>query len=213
MKIKNFTLAAVAVSVMAFIFYSCSPITLTSWKNPKENQKVSHIVIWGMFNKIEYEKPFEQAVAGYFNQKKLKAVEANTILTFGEKYELTTLEKKFDSIGADGILIVTYTGTDKTRDYVPASATIYPDYYYSYYGFYSWGYPMWGPGYSVTTGGYWTTTTVVNLRANLYDNSDNTLLWTAQIAVTDPQYVDEASYGVAEKIYSDWLNNQLISRK
>jgi hypothetical protein len=213
MKMRNFTIFAVVASAMIILITSCNPITLTSWKNPKENIKVSNVVVWGMFDKIEYQKPFEQAVANYFNKRGLKTLEGISFLDPTKKYQLPELEKKFDSIGAEGILIVSYTGTDKTQNYVPATTTYYPDYYYSYYGYYSWGYPMWGPGYgAVTTGGYWATTTVVKLRANLYDNADNQLLWTAEISIENPQYVDEVSYALAEKIYTDWVYNQLISK-
>ena len=197
----------------SFIIMSCDPITMTSWKNPKENTKVSNIVVWAMFDKIEYQKPFEQGVANYFNNKGLKTVEGLTFLSPVKKYELPDLEKKFDSIGAEGILIVTYVGTDKTENYVPVTTTLYPDYYYSYYGYYAWGYPMYGPGYgAVTTGGYFATTTVVKLRANLYGNSDNQLLWTSEISLENPEYVDQVSYALAQKIYTDWIYCKLIGK-
>jgi hypothetical protein len=53
----------------------------------------------------------------------------------------------------------------------------------------------------------------VNLRANLYANSDNALLWTAAVSITDPEHVDQVSYGIAEKIFSDWMANGLIVKK
>ena len=208
---KIFSGIGLMTIAMAFLFTACSPVTLTSWTNPKETQKISKVAVWAMFNKLEYAKPFEQYAANLFNSKGLKSVEALSYINPDKKYELPTLEKIFDSIGADAILIVTYKGTDKTENYVPPSTTVYPDYYYNYYGYYSWGYPMYSPGYNVvTTGGYWTTTSVVNLRANLYANANNALLWTADITITDPNYVDEVSLQVASSIYTDWKNNGLI---
>lgn len=215
MKKQFTTIAGLMVITIVFLLSACAPsVTLTSWKNPKENQAISSVIVYGMFEKLEYQKPFEQTVASYLQNKGLKVIEACTILRPQVKYQKQELVRIFDSLGTDGVLIVTYTGTDKTEDYVPPTTTAYPDYYFSYYNYYSWGYPMYAPGYNVvTTGGYWTTTTVVNLRANLYHTSNSNLLWTAQIAATDPKYVDEVSMNIASQIYSDWVKNQLVKTK
>jgi hypothetical protein len=164
-----------------------------------------------MFDKLEYQRPFEQYATAYLNNKGFKAMESLKFLAPGKKYDLTTLEKKFDSLGVDGILVVTYKGTDKSETYVPPSTTVYPDYYYNYYNYYDWGYPMYGPGANVvTTGGYWATTSVINLHANLYSNTDNGLLWTAEISITDPEYIDQISENIASHIYSDWQKSGLL---
>ena len=83
--------------------------------------------------------------------------------------------------------------------------------YYNYYNYYAWGYPYYAPGAAVVTnGGYWVTTSTVNLTANLYANSDNALLWTGEISVSDPSYIDEASYEIIGSMYADWLTNGLL---
>jgi hypothetical protein len=215
-KMKNKLTGLFGILTIAVILFATScttPVTLTSWKNPKEAQVVSKIAVWGMFDKLEYQKTFEQSVVGYFKSKGLDAVQALSILQPGIKYQLPELEKKFDSINADGILIVTYKGTDKTETYVPQTTTVYPDYYYSYYGYYSWGYPMYGPGATVvTSGGYWNVTHIINLQANLYGNSNNDLLWTGTITVTDPEYIDQASYAVGAAMYEDLMKNGLLKK-
>jgi len=210
---KTFYFPMVAILAAFMMLSSCNNISLTSWKNPKENLQVSRIVVWGMFNKLEYEKPLEQSMTGYFNSKGLKSTEALQILSPDKKYELADLERKLDSAGADGLLLITYKGTDKQENYVPPTTTVYPDFYYNYYSYYNWGYPYYGAGYStVTTGGYWTTTSIINLQANLYANSNNALLWTGSIQITDPEYIDEVSYNLAKTIYADLLKNGLIKQ-
>jgi len=198
----------------AFILSGCSPVTLTSWKNPKVNEQISKVVVWGMFNKLEYEKPFEDAMVSYLNAKGMMAMSALDFLDPNVKYEYPELERIIDSVGADGILIFAYKGTDKEKDYVPPSTSIYPDYYYNYYGYYNWYYPYYGPGYNVvTTGGYWTTTTIVNLTANLYGNKKDELLWTAQVSITDPEYLDSSATDIARSVYQDWLKNGILKFK
>jgi hypothetical protein len=210
-------ISGLALLAAILIITSCSsPVTLTGWKNPKENVKVSKVVVWAMFNKLEYQKPFEKAAVDYFNSRGLKAIGSLSLIAPGKKYELVELEKVFDSIGADAVLIYNYTGTDKTENYVPQSTTIYPSYYGSYYGYYSWGYnSYYAPGAynEVTTGGYWTSTTVVNLTANLYNNANNEMIWTGNITVTDPQYVDQSSYNISRYIYSEWVDEKIVNTK
>ncbi|MBE0646555.1 MAG: hypothetical protein IH596_02105 [Bacteroidales bacterium] len=214
MKKSFFLSLGITAVAMAFILSGCSPVTLTSWKNPKVNEQIGKVVVWGMFNKLEYEKPFEDAMVSYLNYKGMKAISALTFLNPTVKYEYKDLERMIDSIGADGILIFSYKGTDKEKDYVPVSTSIYPDYYYNYYGYYNWYYPYYSPGYSVvTSGGYWTTTTIVNLTANLYGNSKDELIWTAQVSVTDPDYIDTAATEVAKQVYQDWAKNGILKFK
>ena len=209
---KSLWFNGIIMVLALFILNSCgSSVTLTSWKNPAENVQIGNVVVWGMFDKLEYQKPFEQYAAAYLNKKGFKAMESLKFIAPGHKYELPVLEKKFDSLGVEGILVWTYKGTDKSESYVPRTTTVYPDFYYNYYNFYNWGYPMYGFGANVvTSGGYWTTTSTVRIQANLYANSHNGLLWTGEISITDPQYIDEAATRVISYIYSDWTKNGII---
>ena len=209
---KSMLVPAALLAFIAFLFTSCgSSVNMTSWTNPKEKEKIGNVVVWAMFDKLEYQKPFEQYSTAWLNNKGFKALESLNFLAPGKKYELTDLEKKFDSLGVDGILVVTYKGTDTQQTYVPPTTVAYPDYYYNYYNYYNWGYPVYGYGANVvTTGGYWATSSVVNLHANLYANSNNDLIWTADIAVTDPQYIDEATGRIISQMYADWSQNGLL---
>lgn len=213
---KNSTRLFLAIAVLAIlILNSCSPtVTVTSWKNPKEQAQISNVVVWGMFEKMEYQKPFEQYCASWLNKQGFKAMESMKYIEPGKKHELNEVEKAFDDAGVDGILVVTYQGIDKEENYVPATTTVYPNYYYNYYNYYSWGYPMYGYGANVvTTGGYWSTSSTLKLHANLYANSNNGLLWSADVALVDPKYIDQASIQIISKIYNDWVSNGLLKSK
>jgi len=210
MKRKPFLNLGIVAIVIVFLS-SCSNVSLVSWKNPKLDDQISTVVVWGMFKKLEYEKPFEDAMASYFNTKGLKAIPALNILDPKTKYEYKDLERIIDSVGADAIVIFAYKGTDEQKDYVPPSTSIYPDYYNNYYGYYNYYYPYYGPGYNVvTTGGYWTTTTIINLTGNLYGNRKDELLWTASVSVTDPNYIDVAATDIAKNVYKDWSKEGLL---
>jgi hypothetical protein len=202
------------VVVTAFILTSCgSPVTLTSWKNPDNKSLVSNIVVMPLFEKLEYMKPFEQSVDAYFEKQGLKCIGSLDFLNPSIKYPLDDIKRKCDSLGADGILVFQYKGTDKTESYIPPTT-----YATGGYGGY-WGGGYWGGGYYgggayyggvVSTGGYWTTTAVINLSASLYTQGSKDALWTGEITVTDPQYVDQSAVNIAQYIYADWQKYGLL---
>lgn len=205
--------------VAAFIISSCgSPVTLTSWKNPADNSQISKVVVMPLFNKLEYIKPFEQSMDAYFNSKGLMAIGSLDFLNPNIKYQLADVKSKCDSLGADAILVFVYQGTDKSESYVPPT-TYYDGGFGGYWGGGYWGGGYWGGGFYgdgfwggsvVTTGGYWTVTSIVNLKASLYTKSTKDALWTGDITITDPNYVDQAAVTIAQDIYADWQNNNLL---
>jgi len=202
---NHFNLSRGFLAVMAMLLLaSCeSPIALTSWKNPDDHTQVSKVAVIPLFNKLEYVKPFEQAMCAYFNQQGLKSIGSLEFLNPARSYTVGQVKAKIDSIGADAVLIFKYTGTDKEANYVPAT------YYGGYGSYWGWGGPYYGGG--VYSGGYWTTTSTVNVKSVMYDvRSTQGALWTADISVTDMQYVDQASQQLAQKIYADWQNYGLI---
>ena len=212
MKTRKSYFALMAV-VAAFILTSCgSSITMTSWKNPANTTQISKVAIMPLFEKLEYMKPFELSMSKYFTSKGLKNIGSLQFLNPSIKYPISEIKSKCDSLGVDAILVFIYQGTDKTDTYVPET-TYYTGGYGGYWGGGYWG-GYYGPGYYsagvVTTGGYWTSTSTVNLTANLYVKGSKDPLWTSEIQVTDPEYVDQAAYNLAGYIYGDWLKNNVL---
>jgi hypothetical protein len=219
MKIFTKALSGMMVVSLSFLLSCAPPVTLTGWKNPEKNQAVSKVMVWAMFKRLEYQSPYEEASAKLLNSKGLKGMEALKFMNPKKKYELPELEKILNDAGADALLIFNYKNVDKTTDYIEPTTTYHPNYYNSYYNYYSWGYSNYASGYydgsgsgsAVTTGGYEVTTTVIYLTANLYSVSDQSLLWTGEISITDPKYVDLAANAVMKDIYSDWVKEKLVT--
>ena len=203
---KKITLAAgIAVSIALMLLISCSsPISLTSWKDPNDHSKISRVVVIPLFSKLEYVKPFEQSMCAYFNQQGLKALGSLDFLSPTQTYTMEQVKQKIDSLGADAVLIFKYTGTDKEANYVPAT------YYGGWGGGWGWGGGFYGGG--VYSGGYWSTTSTVNIKSVLYNVKKNDgAIWTAEISVTDPQYVDQSALQLSQKIYADWVSSGMIN--
>ena len=218
MKGRIFTNSLIVI-LLAVIIVSCGvSTTLESWKSPEFKTGLSKVAVMPLFSKLEYLKPFEQAMCEYFNSKGLKSIGSLDFLNPSIKYPISDIKRKCDSLGVDAILVFDYQGVDKTDNYVPETTTGTG----SFGGY--WGGGYWGGGYYggysgapyngsiVTSGGYWTTTAVVRLKANLYTHGSKTAVWTGEISVTDPQYVDLSSTAIAKKVYSDWTSQGLVKK-
>ncbi len=194
-----------------FLLTLCTPpLNLTTWKNPDLHSQVSKVAVMPLFEKLEYLKPFEQNVVAVFRSKGLKSVGSLEFLNPSRKYAINDIKKKCDSLGCDAILTFSYEGTDKTESFV-APTTYYTGYYGGYGGY--WGGGYWGGGYygaTMTTGGYWETTAVVKVTANLYVKGSKDPLWTGYINVTNPKYIDQAGQMVGGTILADWKKENLV---
>lgn len=211
MKTNRLILAAL-IAASAYLLTSCeAPVTLTTWKNPEVRSQVSKVVVMPLFEKLEYMKPFEQSMVAYFNGKGLKSIGSLDFLNPNIKYPIDEIKHRCDSLGADAILLFIYKGVDKTESYIPPT-TYYSGGYGGYGGY--WGGGYWGGGYYAapvtTTGGYWTSSSVINLTAKLFVKGSKDPLWTGEIAVTDPKYVDQAANTIASNIYADWQKQNIM---
>ncbi|MCX6244799.1 MAG: hypothetical protein NTU98_08845 [Bacteroidetes bacterium] len=216
---KIFILFGTLSMFAILLLTSCeSTVNVTGWKNPEIKMQVSKIVVMPLFEKLQYLKPFEQSMVTYFNSKGLPSIGSLEFLNPSKKYPIDEIKHRCDSLGADAILLFLYQGTDKTESYTPPT-TYYTGGYGGYGGY--WGGGYWGGGYygagyaetTVTTGGYWETTSVINLTAKLFVKGHPDPLWTAEVAVQDPKYVDIAAHIIGQEIYSHWKNDGLIKLK
>ena len=201
----------VLIAAGAILLHSCeAPSTLTSWKNPDSKTQVSKVVVMPLFEKLEYLKPFEQSVVATFMSKGLKSAGSLELMDPGIKYPIDEIKHRCDSIGADEILLFIFKGIDETESYIPPT-TYYSGGYGGYGGY--WGGGYWGGYYGgsvATTGGFWTTEAVINLTAKLYVKGSKDPLWTAEINIPNPKFVDDVAFSVAKNIYADWKGQNLI---
>ena len=181
---------------LLFLLIGCSsPVSLTSWKNPNENKQISNVVVIALFDKLNYIQSMEDAFYNTFTGQGLKSVKSLSFMVPFQTYQMTDLKKKLDSLGADGLLILTSKGADVSVDYNAPT----------YYGFYG----RFGGGIAATGGSVYTSTTY-NVRGNLYSAQDEGLLWTGDLAVTDPNDVGGAMNQMAQSVFADWVKNNLL---
>jgi hypothetical protein len=215
--------------LIAFLLTACvSPVTLTTWKNPDSKVQISKVVVIPLFEKLEYMKPFEQSVDAYFNKQGLKSIGSLDFLNPNIKYPIDVVKHKCDSLGADGVLVFAYKGTETNESYIPETTITTGNTGFGGY----WGGGYWGGGYygnaygtayygggyvegntattTTSSGGYWTTTSIIRLKASLYVHGSKGALWTGEISLEDPKYVDLAADMIARQIYSDFKKYGLL---
>jgi hypothetical protein len=201
--------------VLILTLAACSPVTMSSWTSPKAGEfKVKAVFVWAMFEKLENEKTFEDAMVDYLQTKGIKAIPALSVIQPSTKYQHDELVQIIKGAGANSALIFTYKGADKTETYEPPTTTVYPEVYFNYYNYYNYSYASyWGSGGAVTSPGYWTTSTTLHLVANLYASTDEGLIYTSAIQITDPTDVQSATYDIARALWSDWGKLRKASKK
>jgi hypothetical protein len=177
--------------IATFLLVSCStPVGITSWKNPQADAQVNKVVVLGLFDKLTYIQPFEEQLVSYFNSQNTKSIRSLDFMEPFKQYTNDALNAKLDSVGADGLLLVSYKGTD-------VSVNTTSGFYGGYRGWYGGGGQVW-------------TTKTVNLRAKLYQVKNDVLLWSGDLTVTDPSDVTATSQQVAKAIFADLLKNNLL---
>lgn len=213
MKTLALYLTTLLIAAAAIPASSQAPIKLTATVNPHDTTKLSTVVVMPLFETVDNITPFEKSMVSYFNRRGLKAVGSLEFLDPGIKYPIDAIKHKCDSLGADAILVITYEGSAKTSKYIA------PTSYYSgadgNFGGY-WGDGYWGGYYGGTTmtvGGTWAEGALVYLTGKLYTRASKEPLWTGEIDLNNPKYIDEAGNITAQAVYSDWKTQQLLKKK
>ena len=188
---KNILLFPLSMFVATLMFSSCStPVGLTSWKNPEVQGTVSKIVVLAVFDKMSTVEPLENQCKTYFSGKNLPTIKSMDIMNPFRQYSKEELKQKLDSVGADGLLLLTFKGKD-----VDVSVT--PGFYGGYRGY-------WGGGSNVYVDNTY------NLRAMLYTIKTDGLLWSGDLSVTNPNDVTSAAQQIAPAIFNDWVAKGLL---
>jgi hypothetical protein len=179
------------VLALTALLMSCStPVSLTSWKSPDSNAQVGNVVVLALFDKLTYTQPFEEQLSAYFNSQNLKSKKALDLMDPTKQYTNEELNGILAGVGADGLLLISYKGTD-------VSVNTTGGFYGGYRGWYGGGGQVW-------------TTSTVNVSAKLYVVKNDQLIWTADMQLTDPSDVSASANQIAQAIIKDWAAKNML---
>jgi hypothetical protein len=100
------------------------------------------------------------------------------------------LNRKLDSVGADGLLLISYKGKDVFTNTTGG-------FYGGYWGWYG------GVGQVYTTSTF-------NISAKLYIVKNDKLNWTADMQITDPNDISSSTKQVAQAIITDCAAKNML---
>jgi hypothetical protein len=190
MKKITILFAALILAATVLIVSCSTPVGLTSWKNPQVSSQMSKIMVMALFDKLTYSQPFEAQLVSYFNSQNLTSIKSQDVLAPFQQHTSAEIQGKLDSLGADGLLLVSIQSKDVSINQTG--------------GFYG-GYRGWYGG-----GGQVYTTNTYNLRAQLYDVKKDVMIWSGDLTVTDPTDINASALQVAKAVFADWVKNNLL---
>lgn len=155
---------------------SCSSTQITGvWKD--ENYKsgfFKKIVVVALFDNLTTRQTLEYSITSALKESGNDAVSSLKFMAPNVQYKYADMEKLFDQNGIDGILIINLKSIDKKQTYVQGSVYYAPEaYYYVYNSYYTMYTARQEPGYIDEKD-------IVTIQTNLYQNSNDKLIWSAE---------------------------------
>ena len=159
-----------------------------TWVNPDYQDKlVDDVLVIAVADTESGRRMWEAAMAGHLLAHGVTAYQSSQLI---QKKEMLTREEigaVIQEKGIEGVIVTRILDVNETENYVPPSTmtvSTYPSYGYPYYGSY---YGYYSHGYStVTSPGYTYTDVTVTLETNLYDASNETIVWSGQSQTFNP---------------------------
>lgn len=214
----------VILLIVSLLIFSCATANVsTTWVDPEySSPPLKKIVVIGLFRNTNSRREFENEAAKRINANSgTKAVSSLSFMPPDVKYEPKNMEKLFNEMGIDGILILRTKSIEDQSRYIPGkSYTVtraYPMYYYNY--------PFYQKYYRYTyetihEPGYYKNTYIVCTESTLFKNSNDKMVWMMEKNTTQSyKTVDGITNPKAEAvrtaglIYKDLKINGLLLNK
>ena len=126
--------------------------------------------------------------------RRANAVPSYSVLNEEQLANEAQVKRAVSESGVDGIVVMRPVYNEQETNYVPGS---YPMPYYSFYGYWGWAYPL---AYSP---GYYQTDRLVGVETNIYDISNEKLVWSGLTQTTNPTDVRKLVAETAQKVRSE----------
>jgi hypothetical protein len=204
--------------LISIFFYSCGPsfkVTGT-WLNKEKLGKGNYksVFVIAMTPNLEARQSFEDAVAEYSARYGVRAVKSLDVYgPITSKAALPSPEAfmaKVQELKCDAIFTVTLVDSKSETRYVPGTTSYTPYPTYGYYGSFG-GYYGYNYG-TVYEPGYYTTDQTYFLEGNLYDSSNEDILFSIQSKATNPPELIKSSKEYAATLFNELKKQGLISQ-
>ncbi|GAB3822633.1 hypothetical protein [Pontibacter rugosus] len=184
-------LYVLACVVMAAGMYSCAPSTQITgtWKSPQATSRTfNNVVVAAMTDNVQARQTIEDQLQQQLQARGIKATKSIDLfppsMMSGSESPADMMLDRITSDGFDGILTVAVVDQETDTRYVPGNTAYAPvsrfGYYNTFRGYYGYMSPtLYQPG-------YYTKEKIYFLETNLYETSNENLVWSAQSKSYDP---------------------------
>lgn len=203
---------------LVLLVTACGPsVDVTgSWKNPeaKPVQEYNKVMVNAMVANEQTKRALEDAIENQLEAIGVTSTKGHelfpTMFTDRFNNDKDEMLQKIQETDNDAILTVSLLDKETETRYVQGTGGPYRpmgtySWYGSFWGYHDYYYPM------VYDPGYYTTTKVYYIEANLYDAENERLVWSAQTETYDPAELDEFSENFADAIVSQLNDEELIA--
>jgi len=162
---------------LMFIFTLLSACASTqldeTWKDPSYQAHPGRIMVIGMAKNPLKRRLFEDEFVRQLNAWGSDAIASYTVLPDKEQNDQKIIAEKLRELGADTVLITRLVSKKTVRVYVPGTIYYPPPHYGRWRNYYDYGYQ------AMSTPGYMTENEYGVVETNLYDASNEQLIWAA----------------------------------
>ena len=159
---------------MVMLLSACASTQLNaSWKDPSYEASPRKIMVIGVAKSPVNRRIFEDEFVRQLNAWGMDAIASYTVLPDKEQNDRATITKKVKEQGADTVLITRMVSKKTVQYYVPGTPYFPPPYYGTWPDYYGYGY------LAMSTPGYMAESEYAVIETNLYDASNEKLIWAA----------------------------------
>jgi len=158
----------------AMLVTACATAQLASvWKDPSYQARPAKVMVIGVARNPINRRLFEDEFVLQLKAHGSKAIASYTVLSDQQQDDQAAIAAKVKALGADTVLISRMVSKKTVQFYVPGTAYYPPPYYRTWPDYYGYGYRyMYSPGYIAEE-------EYAVIETNLYDTSDDKLVWAA----------------------------------
>ncbi len=150
---------------------SCATTELSAvWRDESFHGRIQKTVVVGAFRSAAIRNLFEDEFVRMLGGRGVNAVASYTIVPIEELKNRDEVMKRIRETGADSALMTRLVDRRTQRTYVPGEAYFVPGYYY-----------YWGPYFDyIYTPGYILEEEIAYAETNIYELSEQRLIWSAR---------------------------------
>jgi hypothetical protein len=200
----------ILIIIPVIFLASCADTTMItgSWKSPSVKSNYNNILVAALTSHAVAKKAVEDDLTEALSQYNVHASKSIDLFppeVSNSDSDRVTLMNKIHGKNIDAILTVSVLKRETETRYVGHRYPYDPfryDYYWNFWGYYSYGYPYWYRNDYYTEKIYY-------IETNLYDSKTEKLIWSAQSKTYDllntPAFSKEFAKNIVNKLKEDGL--------